>query len=124
MQWSKPPGLICHICGREYGTTSLQIHLPQCAKLWKDRQRLLPKSERRPVPKAPQSIGDMQQMKIDSSDHEAMERFNRQQLDTYTTKSLVPCQHCGRKFLEEKSAIHPHALPLLPEFPPTISQRL
>ena len=106
VQWSKPPGLVCHICGREYGTTSLAIHLPQCAQLWKDRQKLLPRSERRPVPKAPMSITDITAMKVDSKDVDAMDRFNRQQMDAFTSKSLLPCQHCGRRFLEEKLPIH------------------
>ena len=36
----KPPGalrpkaLMCYICGREYGTASLEIHLKTCKKKW------------------------------------------------------------------------------------------
>ena len=113
--WSKPPGLVCHICGREYGTTSLQIHVPQCAKKWKDQQKLLPRSERRPLPKAPMSITDMQAMKVDTGDVDAMERFNKQQMAAYTEQGLVQCQHCGRKFLQEKyHSTHTHRSPAHP----------
>ena len=37
---SKPPGalrpkaLMCYICGREFGTASLQIHIKTCKKKW------------------------------------------------------------------------------------------
>lgn len=44
---------MCHICGREFGTASLKIHVPQCEKLWKDREQLKPRKERKAVPKAP-----------------------------------------------------------------------
>lgn len=31
--WTKPRALMCYICGREFGTASLPIHLKNCAKL-------------------------------------------------------------------------------------------
>jgi hypothetical protein len=37
---NKPRALVCHICGREYGTTSLAIHLPQCQKMWIQRESI------------------------------------------------------------------------------------
>jgi len=45
---------MCHICGREFGTTSISIHIPQCEKKWIDQENKKPKNERRPVPKAPE----------------------------------------------------------------------
>jgi len=106
VSWSKPIGLVCHICGREYGTASLAIHLPQCAQLWKDRQKLLPKSERRPVPKANLTIQQLQSVKIDSKDSDAIAKFNEQQFGAFVEKSLIPCEHCGRRFLTEKLPVH------------------
>jgi len=44
----KPPGalrpkaLMCYICGREYGTTSLEIHLKTCKKKWDIEQEKKP----------------------------------------------------------------------------------
>ena len=106
VSWNKPAALLCHICGREYGTTSLAIHLPQCAKLWKDRQKLLPRNERRPVPKAPLPLDAIAAMKIDSKDTAAMEQFNKTMMGVFVEKGLVGCQHCGRRFLEEKLPVH------------------
>ena len=57
----RPKALICYICGRQYGTNSLKIHLKSCIKIWEEREALKPKRERKPVPKAPaafeQAIG-------------------------------------------------------------------
>ena len=62
---SKPPGalrpkqLMCYICGREYGSASLEIHLRTCMKKWDIEQEKRPKSERRPCPEAPDNFDQM-----------------------------------------------------------------
>ena len=38
----KPPTLACHMCGREFGTASLQIHFKSCARKWERKQAELP----------------------------------------------------------------------------------
>lgn len=40
----KPKALMCYICGREYGTSSLEIHLKSCKKKWEIEQEKLPKA--------------------------------------------------------------------------------
>ena len=32
----KPKTLVCYICGREFGTTSLEIHIKSCKKKWEN----------------------------------------------------------------------------------------
>ena len=32
----KPKSLVCYICGREFGTASLEIHLKSCKKKWEN----------------------------------------------------------------------------------------
>jgi hypothetical protein len=51
--FKRPRSVMCHICGREFGTASISIHVPQCEKKWIDAENKKPKSQRRPVPKAP-----------------------------------------------------------------------
>ena len=46
----------CHICGRDFGKSSIAIHLPNCIKKWEAEQAKLPKSERRPVPSKPEAL--------------------------------------------------------------------
>ena len=31
---TRPKALMCYICGREYGSASLEIHLKACRKKW------------------------------------------------------------------------------------------
>ena len=38
----KPKALMCYICGREYGTASLEIHLKTCKKKFENEQSKLP----------------------------------------------------------------------------------
>ena len=44
---------MCYICGREYGTASLDIHIKSCEKKWENEQAKLPVKERRPCPTKP-----------------------------------------------------------------------
>ena len=32
----RPVALVCYICGREYGTRSLEIHIKTCEKKWEN----------------------------------------------------------------------------------------
>jgi hypothetical protein len=50
---------MCYICGKEYGTTSLGIHLKTCKKKWEIEQEKLPKAQRRKCPEAPKNFDDM-----------------------------------------------------------------
>ena len=34
----RPKSLMCYICGREFGTASLEIHLKTCRKKWEIEQ--------------------------------------------------------------------------------------
>ncbi len=47
---SMPKTITCYICGRGYGTRSINIHIPQCQKKWKMQQSLKNKRDRRPCP--------------------------------------------------------------------------
>ena len=38
----KPKTLVCYICGREFGTASLEIHLKSCQKKWELEQEKKP----------------------------------------------------------------------------------
>ena len=49
----RPRLLVCYICGREYGSKSLGIHLPQCRKMYEAQEAKKPKSQRRKLPDPP-----------------------------------------------------------------------
>jgi hypothetical protein len=42
-----PRGIICYICGRPFGTHSIELHLKECIKRWDWQESLKPKHERR-----------------------------------------------------------------------------
>lgn len=36
-----PKGVVCYICGRDFGTASIELHEPQCLKVYRLKQYLL-----------------------------------------------------------------------------------
>ncbi|XP_069481670.1 zinc finger protein 474-like isoform X2 [Ambystoma mexicanum] len=50
----QPRTVVCYICGREFGTKSIDIHEPQCLKKWHLENDRLPKNLQRPEPKKPE----------------------------------------------------------------------
>ena len=58
----KPKALVCYICGREFGTRSLEIHIKTCEKKWGYEQDKLPAKKRRPCPQAPPGFENMIRM--------------------------------------------------------------
>ena len=52
----RPAGLFCYICGWEYFSKSLAIHIPQCKEKWVKTESMKPKNERRPIPEPPMDL--------------------------------------------------------------------
>jgi hypothetical protein len=90
-----PRDAVCHICGRKYTIHSIDIHVPQCEKLWIQRQELLPKKDRKPVPKLQ---GNPEKMTL-------AER-NEMALKLHQDEALETCQYCGRTFLPDRLKVH------------------
>ena len=55
----KPKTVVCYICGREFGTTSIEIHLKSCIQKWEIDESKKPPKERRPVPEPPKHFDDV-----------------------------------------------------------------
>jgi hypothetical protein len=91
----KPRDVVCHICGRNYTIHSINLHIPQCEKIYQQRQGTLPKSERKPLPKLDR--------KPDSMDLKAR---NELALKIYNGTSLEACQFCNRTFLPDRLSVH------------------
>ena len=119
-------GVMCYICGREFGSASITIHLPQCEKKWNIEQQKLPKKQRRPPPSKPFEYDTVIGGNLKGKDlqvnifnflplefyekimffQEAMEKLNAQALEDFNTKSLLECKNCGRTFLPRPLEIH------------------
>ena len=98
-----PPGpnfVLCYICGRKFGTKSIDIHTPQCLEKWKVENDKLPKSQRRPVPKKPEAVGGSGQYSVEAMNEAAWKSSQAQ---------LIPCENCGRTFAPDRLAVHQRA---------------
>lgn len=97
-----PPGIkrtvVCYICGREYGSKSIDIHEPKCLEKWKLENKQLPKHQRRPLPRKPEILSG-------GSGHVTLEQRNEAATRAHYD-NLVPCGNCGRTFLPDRLAIH------------------
>lgn len=121
----KPPTKVCYICGREFGSRSIDIHEPQCMKKWQAENRKLPISERKPTPKKPESKSTIARTlsTTDASrpikslpanvykDHDISDIEDSVQkyfLKCYSEfeRDLVPCKKCGRTFAPERHRQH------------------
>ncbi|KAK7071236.1 hypothetical protein SK128_008913, partial [Halocaridina rubra] len=92
------PTVVCYICGREFGSLSINIHEPQCLRKWHIQNQKLPEHLQRPEPKKPEVVFDND----GKVNHEAMaEAAWKSHLDT-----LVACDNCGRTFFPDRLAVH------------------
>ena len=54
----RPNAVVCYLCGQQYGTASIGIHIPQCQDKWLKVEAHKPKRERRPLPRAPAGLDE------------------------------------------------------------------
>lgn len=96
-----PPYVICHLCGRKYGTKSIAIHVPQCQKKWHAENKKLPKNLRRLLPSQP----DYGQLQSGEASADLIEQMNEMSFKAAQAQ-LIPCENCGRTFYPEKLPVH------------------
>ena len=91
-------GVVCYICGREFGSKSITIHEPQCMKKWHAENNNLPKRLRRPAPQKPQLLPSMNGDGSRNSWNEAAWQSAQ--------SNLIPCPNCGRTFNPDRLEVH------------------
>lgn len=101
--FSKPKGLTCYICGREFGTASLEIHLKTCKKKWEDEESKKPKGQRRPCPEAPKNFDELL---TGNKTQGALDDYNDAAYKEYNDKALMACPNCARTFLPDRLDVH------------------
>lgn len=94
---------MCYICGREYGTMSLEIHLKTCRKKWEIEQEKKPPGYRRPCPEPPKDFD--QAMSGAKSGEVYFQTYNDAAFENYNL-ALEPCPQCGRTFNPESLPKH------------------
>lgn len=70
---AKPLGYVCYICGQQYGSRSLRIHVTNCQEKWEQRESVKLPRERRPVPAPPAGFDSEAPLPTTAS---AIEEFN------------------------------------------------
>ncbi|EFP04095.1 hypothetical protein GCK72_023142 [Caenorhabditis remanei] len=92
------PTVFCFICGRQFGSKSIAIHEPQCLKKWHAENEKLPKSKRRAAPVKPDAVI--------GNDGEVDAVATNEVLWKNSQGLMVECEHCGRKFNEDRLSVH------------------
>lgn len=123
-----PNFVICYLCGRQFGTASIDIHRPQCylKKMiaWERGDPAI----RGPKPLTPEEHAKMMKARVASATAAAnagghpgasklaggaasrraneIEMYNQIQMDAFNETSLAPCPNCGRTFLPDRLQVH------------------
>ena len=102
---SKPKTLQCYICGRDFGLTSLEIHIKTCEKTFYNEEfnkgKKLPSS----FPQNLKIILNSVHNKIDVS-HEDLAKYNDEANEIYKALNFEPCPNCSRKFPHDRLKVH------------------
>lgn len=93
----------CYICGRDFGSSSIAIHEPQCLKKWHAENDKLSPARRRKEPQKPEII----YIQDPHTGDKVVDQTATAEANWMTHLSqLVPCKHCGRTFNPERVEIH------------------
>ena len=87
--------VICHICGRKYTIHSINLHIPNCERMYHERQQQLPKKEQKPIPTLPKKAGKMK-----------LEQRNELALKIYQDHQKEECRICHEKFMPNRLKAH------------------
>ncbi|KAH0949479.1 hypothetical protein HN011_005313 [Eciton burchellii] len=99
---SQKKTITCYICGRDFGTSSITIHEPQCLKKWRAENDKLSPARRRKEPQKPEVVytqdpqGNMVVDQTATAEANWMSHLNQ----------LVPCKYCGRTFNPDRVNVH------------------
>jgi hypothetical protein len=102
----RPRLLMCPLCGKEYGSLSLPIHMKTCRQKFEIEQMNLPKNMRRSADKIIEQY-EKNNMAIRSSDGSYnLDQMNNDAFEIFNKEALVPCEVCGRTFLPDRLLVH------------------
>ncbi|KAK2958047.1 putative Zinc finger protein [Blattamonas nauphoetae] len=98
---SKPKLFICGICGREYGTASIEKHMNSCIVQFRNDQAKVPASARREEPDLKALLEDIKKIKEDGKVTSKEIQAQRENATNMWKESLAKCPNCERTFESE-----------------------
>lgn len=101
----RPQMHMCPLCGREYGSLSLDIHMKTCVIKFDKAQEDLPKNKRRSAESIIQKYNQTK-IGINTNGNYNLDAINNQMFNIYNKEALVPCERCGRTFLPDRLIVH------------------
>ncbi|KAL0100601.1 hypothetical protein PUN28_019181 [Cardiocondyla obscurior] len=100
---SQKKTITCYICGRDFGSSSIAIHEPQCLKKWHTENDKLSPTRRRKEPQKP----DIIYIQDPSTGTVTVDQAATAEANWMTHLSqLVPCKRCGRTFNPDRVNVH------------------
>ncbi|RNC58938.1 hypothetical protein TcCL_ESM03426 [Trypanosoma cruzi] len=94
----KPQLRVCYLCGQQFGSASIGIHIPQCYAKKVAQWEIADPVTRGKRPKHPDTVNWR-------GEGVSMDKLNDEQFHEFTA-NLVPCRNCGRKFLPDRLVVH------------------
>ena len=88
----RPIGLICPLCGREFGTMSLKIHMKSCRQKFENSQAHLPPNQRKNVDKLIENYEKNEKYMragVSGKGGYNLDALNQQAFDQYNKDALV-----------------------------------
>jgi len=102
---SRPKMLVCPLCGREFGTLSLPIHMKTCKEKFELEQQRLPKNQRRSAEAIIEKYNQMGSEMKNEGRYSVL-NLNNDAYKMWNDEVLVPCENCGRTFLPDRLTVH------------------
>lgn len=101
---SKPPSQrpqfrVCYLCGQQFGSASIGIHVPQCYQKKLSQWEVGNPAVRGPKPKHPDAVN------WKGGGGATTAETNQEQYQEFNAQ-LVPCPHCARTFLPDRLPVH------------------
>lgn len=101
----RPRLMVCVLCGREFGSTSLPIHIKSCRQKFELEQEKLPKNMRKSADKLIEGY-NKNNAKLQLVGNYSLDQMNNDAFEQFNKEALAKCENCGRTFLPDRLIVH------------------
>lgn len=98
LSMEKPKAVMCHMCGMEFGTTSIAIHFPQCKQKLQQQHFHIAAPPKAVLPQP-----------TDPNYLQLLKEYNDEAYEIYMQRARRECSKCGRKIAPDRFEAHQRA---------------